>query len=151
MKTFLTRVSRALATLALLACISCGGGRKFYPVRGSVKVNGQPAEGVTVVLYPQDDSGPEPLRPSAGTQADGSFTVSSYLTKDRVLKNGAPAGGYVVTCFWLPANAGSIGAGQEVPDRLHGKYNDPKTSKLRVEVPEHAVELPPFELEVSKK
>lgn len=142
---------RAVLALAVLCCASCGGGKKFYPVRGSVLVNGKPAEGVTVVFSLQNDTDREPLRPSAGTLADGSFEISTYLTKDRAVKVGAPAGSYVVSCFWLPPNAGSMGAGQEVPDRLQGKYINPKNSTLRADVPEHAVELPPFQLEVGKK
>jgi hypothetical protein len=149
---FSTRiVFRAFVGFALLACVSCGGGKKYYPVHGSVLVNGKPAEGVTVVFSMIDDPDPDPARPSAGTKADGSFDLGTYLTKERVVKQGAPAGKYVVTCIWLPPEAGSVGAGQAVPDKLQGKYMDAKTSKLQVEVPEHAVELPPFELEVSSK
>jgi hypothetical protein len=144
------RLSIAVAVTAL-CCSSCGGGKKYYPVHGKVLVNGKPAEGVTVVFSMEDDPDPDPARPTAGTRADGSFELNTYLTKDRVLKPGAPAGTYVVSCFWLPPEAGSVGAGQAVPDKLQGKYMDPKKSKLRVEIPEHATELPPFELEVGKK
>ena len=86
-----------MLALAVLCCTSCGGGRKFYPVHGSVLVNGKPAEGVTVVFCPQNEADPDPVRPSAGTGPDGSFEVTTFLTKDRVLKTGAPAGSYVVT------------------------------------------------------
>jgi hypothetical protein len=137
--------------VAALCCSSCGGGKKYYPVHGKVRVNGEPAEGVTVVFSLQDDPDPEPARPTAGTRADGSFELNTYLPKDRVLKHGAPAGTYVVTCFWLPPDAGSVGAGKGAPDKLQGKYTDPKKSKLRVEIPAHATELPPFELEAGKK
>jgi hypothetical protein len=152
MAVILTRGgARALFALAVLCCTSCGSNKRFYPVRGSVLVNGQPAEGVTLTFSMENDPDPDPLRPTAGTLADGSFEVNTYVTKDRVIKTGAPAGTYVVTCFWLPPNSGSIGAGQAVPDKLKGKYMDAKKSKLRAEVPEHAVELPPFELEIGKK
>ncbi len=145
-----TLVRTGLA-LAALCCASCGGGKRYYPVHGKVLVNGQPAQGVTIIFSMQDDPDPDPVRPSAGTQSDGSFELKTYVTKERVTKPGAPAGKYVVTCFWLPPDAGSIGAGKEVPDKLQGKYMDAKTSKLRAEIAEHAVELPPFELEVGKK
>ena len=144
-------IVRVHLALALLACVSCGGGKTYYPVRGRVLVNGKPAEGVTVTFSMVNDPDPEPARPTAGTGADGSFTLSTYLTKERVLRPGAPAGTYVVTCFWLPPEAANVGAGQAVPDKLRGKYTDPTTSNLRVEIPEHAVELPPFELEVGSK
>lgn len=138
--------------VAALGCCSCGGdGKKYYPVHGAVLVNGKPAEGVTVVFSMLDDPDPEPARPTGGTGTDGSFELNTYLTKERVLKTGAPAGTYVVTCYWLPPEAGNIGSGKEVPDKLHGKYMDPKKSKLRVEIPEHPTDLPPFELEVGRK
>jgi hypothetical protein len=146
-----TRWLSIAVAVAALCCSSCGGGKKYYPVHGTVLVNGQPAEGVTVIFIMQDDPDPEPVRPTAGTRADGSFELNTWLTKERVLKTGAPAGTYVVTCFWLPPGAGNVGAGQEAPDKLQGKYMDPQTSKLRVEIPEHATDLSPFELEVGKK
>src|SRR5581483_6347614 len=142
---------RVPLVLALLACVSCGGGKTYYPVQGSVLVNGKPAEGVTVIFSMIDDPDPEPARPTAGTQADGSFTLGTYLTKERVVKPGAPAGRYVVTCVWLPPEATKVGAGQAVPDKLQGRYVDPKASPLRAEIPEHAVELQPFQLEVGNQ
>jgi hypothetical protein len=142
---------RTMLALAVLCFTSCGGGKRYYPVHGKVLVNGKPAEGVTVIFSMQDDPDPDPARPSAGTRADGSFDLKTYLAKERVAKSGAPAGQYVVTCFWLPPDAGNLGAGKAVPDKLQGKYMDAKTSKLRVQIPEHAVELPPFELEAGKK
>ena len=140
-----------LLGFGLLVCVSCGGGKKYYPVRGSVLVNGKPAEGVTVLFNPVESSEPSPEHPTAGTKADGSFELGTYVTKDRILKAGAPAGTYVVTCIWLPPDAGSMGAGSSVPDKLNWKFVDPKKSKLRVEIPEHAMDLAPFELEVGKK
>src|SRR5205823_6286732 len=81
LKFFSTRiVFRAFVGLALLACVSCGGGKKYYPVHGSVLVNGKPAEGVTVVFSMIDDPDRDPARPSAGTKADGSFDLGTYLT-----------------------------------------------------------------------
>lgn len=151
MQSSIRIVIRAHLALALLACAACGGGKRFYPVHGSVLVNGKPAEGVTVIFSMVDDPDPEPARPTGGTQADGSFKLSTYLTKERVVKTGAPAGKYVVTCFWLPPEAAKVGAGRDVPDKLQGKYMDPKTSNLRADIPESVVELPPFKLEVDNQ
>src|SRR5579884_4077929 len=121
MKSSIRIVVRAHLALALLACVSCGRGKTYYPVKGSVLVNGKPAEGLTVIFSRVNDPDPEPARPTASTQADGSFELSTYLTKERVVKTGAPAGTYVVTCFWLPPEAANAGAGTAVPDKQQGK------------------------------
>jgi hypothetical protein len=133
-----------------LCCSSCGGGKDYYPVRGRVLVNGKPAEGITVVLTPQGDHNPAPEQPAGGTRADGSFELRTYVAKDRASYAGAPAGTYVVTCVWYPPDMGSQpGLMTALPDKLGGKYANPATSPLRVTIPPHAVELPPFELEAN--
>jgi hypothetical protein len=141
-----------LATTALAAfcCSSCGGGKKFYPVHGHVFVNGKPAEGVMIVLHPVDDPDPKPVQPTARVQADGSFELKSFLVDRRVLKDGAPAGKYLVSCIWLPADLSGYGP-ESAPDRLQGRYSNPKASDLRAEVHEGPTELPPFELKVQPK
>src|SRR5438045_8569064 len=89
-----------MLVLATLCCVSCGGGKPCYPVRGKVLVNGKAAEGVTVVFHPTGDADADAVQPSAVVGADGSFTLHSYFVKDRALKNGAQAGKYRVTCVW---------------------------------------------------
>jgi hypothetical protein len=131
--------------LAALCCSSCARGKKFYPVHGRVFANGKPAEGVLIVLHPEDDPDPKPVQPSATVQADGSFELKSYLVDQRVVKDGAPAGKYLVTCIWWPADRSKYGP-ESMPDKLHNKYSSPKTSGLQAEVPEGPTELPTFEL-----
>src|SRR5262249_26577163 len=96
-------VMRSLAAMVIaFCCSSCQDGKRLYPVRGHVFVNGKPADGLRIVFHPQDDSDSNALRPSATVLPDGSFTLRSYLVKERVLKEGAPAGQYQVTCVWYP-------------------------------------------------
>lgn len=136
----------------MLASASCGGGKRFYPVRGSVLVNGQPAEGVTVVFHPQADPDREPAQPTAIVAADGSFELRTWLVDKRVLKDGAPAGRYQVTCIWYPPDLQRfLNAGAPLPDKLNGKYAVPKQSGLEATIPEQATELAAFKLEVAKK
>jgi hypothetical protein len=145
-------VSLAAMALAALCLSSCQGGKRYYPVRGHVLVNGKPAEGVSVVFYPVDDPDPKPVMPSAIVQADGSFELKSYVVQDRVLKDGAPAGHYQVTCVWYPPDLQKyVNAMMPLPDKLQGRYSDPKTSGLRADVPEQSTELPPFELKAQSK
>ncbi len=136
--------------LLLTGVLSCQGGKRFYPVRGHVFADGKPAEGVTIVFHPLDDPDPQPVQPSAVVQADGSFVLRSYVVQQRALKEGAPAGKYAVTCVWYPADLQNYLGRENLPDQLHGKYADPKSSVLRAEIPEAGTELPPFEVKVSR-
>ena len=65
--------------LAALCCAACGQGKKYYPVHGHVFVNGKPAEGVSIVLFPLDDSDPKPVQPSAIVQAAGGRCVERVM------------------------------------------------------------------------
>lgn len=150
LKSFSTRhVSFAVVGVLVLSCTACQG-KKFYPVHGSVLVNGQPGKGITIVFHPQGDANTRAVMPQATTGDDGSFELRSWLVDQRITKDGAPPGNYVVTCIWLPENYTGMGIGN-LPDRLHGKYSTIETSKLQATIPEKPTELPPFELEAPKK
>jgi hypothetical protein len=120
----------------------CGCARStrkpVFPVRGKVFLDGKPAAGATVFFYPAE-ADPEALAPYGVTDASGSFSLTTYLTFD-----GAPAGDYVVTvrCPGAPQRPGD----EQGPDRLRGRYADPKTSALRATVERRPTEVPPFEL-----
>jgi hypothetical protein len=129
---------RALPALALLAA-ACGGpdGPKPYPVKGVVKVNGEPAAGAMVAFYattPFDKT----IIPTAVTEEDGSFTLTTYAPKD-----GAPAAEYEVAVTWPESRSGwRVGE-----DRLRKAFADPKTSGLRARVEAKSDnDLPLFEL-----
>jgi len=147
----LRRSPLVLLVLATLCCVSCSSGTPCYPVRGKVFVNGKAAEGVTVVFHPIDDPDPNPVQPSAVVSADGSFALRSYFVKDRVLKDGAPAGKYRVTCVWYPADLQKYLAQEKLPDKLNGRFANPKTTELKAEVLEKDNELPTFQLTVPEK
>src|SRR5437016_1941611 len=86
-----------LATAVAAACLaSCARNprKPVFPVRGQVTVDGKPAAGATVFFYPVE-SDPDAIAPYGVTDANGSFTLTTYLTFD-----GAPAGEYVVTVRW---------------------------------------------------
>jgi hypothetical protein len=139
------------ATLVLLCCCACGG-QRFYPVHGRVLVNGKPANGVKITFHPLESKaeGP-PVLPTAVVQADGTFSLQTFLVDQRTLKEGAPAGHYQVSCVWYPEDLMKY-LGQEIlPDKLQGKYANPKSSGLRAEVTAGPTELPPYNLTVDKK
>jgi hypothetical protein len=140
-----------MLALAGLLCASCKGGTPCYAVRGKVLVNAKAAEGVTVVFHPTNAGDADPVQPSAVVQADGSFTLKTYFVKDRVLKDGAPAGKYRVTCVWYPADLQKYLAQEKLPDKLQGRYADPKTSDLSADVLEQDNDLSPFNLKIPEK
>ena len=94
---------------------------------------------------------PKPVQPSAIVRADGSFELRSYLVQERVVKEGAPAGQYLVTCTWYPPDLEKYLGMEKLPDKLLGKYADPKSSGLRADVPGAPTELPPFQLKTQPK
>lgn len=108
----------------------------LYPVRGKVLFNGQPAVGAEVRLHPVSPSEAAKFYPAAKVEADGSFALTTYENKD-----GAPPGEYAVTIRWDEASSREEATW---PDRLKGRYADPKKSAWRVRVREGANDLEPF-------
>jgi hypothetical protein len=108
-------------------------------VTGSVFFHGRPAEGVRVAFHPSRTPGDRGLTPQGLTGADGSFHLTSYTAGD-----GAPAGDYVVTLYWpVPGPDDDV---HVHPDRLGGRYADPRTTPLLATVPARAVVLDRFDL-----
>ncbi len=127
--------------LAAVACVSCAGGQKVYPVRGQVLFQGKPAAGATVVFHPvsADPKAVErPPTPTGTVQPDGSFTLSTYPYGD-----GAPPGEYKVAVVWLDREKAVEGS---VPNRLPAKYASPQDSGLTATVNAGPTELQPFQL-----
>ena len=94
-KTF-QRAGCLLAAGALVM-LAAGCGKKgpvLYPVKGVVRINGEPAKDVNVMFTPVGplEGVTEPLSPAGVTGEDGSFRLMSFKPGD-----GAPAGEYRVT------------------------------------------------------
>lgn len=132
-----------VATMAALAlvCSSCGDANKLYPVSGKVTYKGAPAVGATVFLQRQ---GADPLNEQTImgiVQENGSFTLVCGPQGQ-----GAPPGEYAVLIEWKRHANRAKGLAQKAPDRLKGRYADPKRPRLRAVVKPGANDLPPFEL-----
>src|SRR5436309_2392012 len=130
------------AILGALFLTSCGKSdrRPVYAVQGKILYRGKPPAGAFVTFHPRDDSDPGAPRPTAQVETDGTFRLSTYLSAD-----GAPAGRYAVTLLW-PSAERQIDSENAGPDRLQGKYSDPKTTPLQAEVKEGTNDLEPFQL-----
>lgn len=128
-------------SVVVLLGTSCGGsGPKLYPVRGSVIVNGQPAEGATVILEPATDDG-STNRPTGVVTTDGSFTLQSPPHGE-----GVAAGEYLVLISWFPPDARQSANPR---NKLPAKYSDRAATPLpKVTVTAGDNALPPFQLTV---
>ena len=145
-KTSLRAGGLLLAAGALVTLASgCGGhkGPRLYPVKGVVRINGEPAKGVNVMFTPvaPPEGGATPLSPAAVTGEDGSFRLMSFKPGD-----GAPAGEYRVTVIYPMHRYNKHLSGI---DRLKGKFANPKTSGLTAKVEPKRNDLPPFDLKAN--
>lgn len=140
-----SRRAAGYLVLGLLAWLGpgCAKGppRPIYPVRGQFLFEGRPMAGAFIVFHPLDDADPRAVRPRAHADAEGRFVLTTYSTGD-----GAPAGDYAVTVQWPVARPGGGDHEDDPPDRLRGRYSDPKTSGLKARVEAKANDLPPFQL-----
>jgi hypothetical protein len=113
-----------------LALAGCGRLRldrpETYPVRGRLLVADKPAAGAWVQLNPTSDPGLFGLCPHGIVDVDGSFELTTYNTGD-----GAPAGSYGLTVKWPSRSRPNR---EEGPDRLRGRYSDPRRPLKQVQV-----------------
>jgi len=104
--------------------------KPVYPVRGKVfDKNNKPAIGALVIFHPVDMSDPDSAKPLAHVGEKGDFALTTYEKND-----GGPEGEYIITIQWRQPTANPFGANKEGHDRLQGKFNEPKTSKLRFKI-----------------
>lgn len=133
------RWTSGFCSLVLLLMVSAGcgeSGPSLIPVKGSVTVDGQPAEGVVLLFHGGNSVS------SASSDASGAFSVVTNA------EPGMPAGSYKVTASWpekVEATS-SMGETPDAPDRLGSKYLIRDQSKISVEVTDSTTELPVIEL-----
>lgn len=134
------------ATLLVFSMLcSCGkeddGRKQTYAVTGQVLVDGEPPDSpIAVKCHPvggMDET--NPTISSAFTGDDGRFEISTYESGD-----GIPEGEYILTFYWGKRNLISNSYGG--PDKLKGKYKDPKKSPIKVEVNGEEQDLGQIEL-----
>ena len=73
---------QSLALAAVLAAAGCGGGSGPVPVRGVVKLDGQPVANAAVVFVPQTPGGREAY---GSTDANGAFRLTTTKPDDGAL------------------------------------------------------------------
>ncbi|MGA2619741.1 MAG: hypothetical protein ABSF26_19185 [Thermoguttaceae bacterium] len=141
------------ATLALGVCLMLSGcGSKpadrpaVHPVGGKLLVAGRPAANAEVVLYPIQGQGLSAVRPHATVEADGSYHLTTFATRD-----GAPAGNFAVTVVWPGPPGKNQGEDESGPDRLGRAYADPKKPPASVHIETETSELATIDLKPAEE
>ena len=132
----------ALLSMIISVLAGCGGKSDrvpIYPVRGKVVFAAPTPARAMVVFHPVGNSAPNIPRPFATLEKDGSFELSTYVSKD-----GAPEGEYVVTLTWeLPAKGGDDD--DSGPDLLRNTvYANPAKTPLKATIKPGRNELDAF-------
>ncbi|MBX3439216.1 MAG: hypothetical protein KF861_17125 [Planctomycetaceae bacterium] len=146
---FSPRSSSAAAALCgsflTLMMAGCGGSapppwETVYPATGVVTYRGKPVANADIVLFPQDETFPDTVRPRAKSTEDGTFSVWTWQRGD-----GAPAGNYKATIVHneIVISNGAMGA---KPNDLPRKYSQPDTTDLIVRIDPESNQIPPLEL-----
>jgi len=119
--------------------------KQLVPVRGTMTFQGQPVAGAVLAFHPADGS---PNADNSWTSAvidpDGRFEVKTSVSRE--MGHGAVPGDYIVAVSWtkpLQPNSSDSDLG---PELLPRKYQDPKSSPLRITVEDDSNELPQIEL-----
>jgi hypothetical protein len=149
----------AIAFCSLTLAASCGrskampeikGKLPVFPVQGKLTFNRQPVPGADLMFYPVGGfpQGSSSILPRARTNEDGEFGVSTYGVTD-----GAPVGKYRVTASWKMAGDGRVSREQQddSDEKLPEIYQNPKVTRLRVEVKEGEENVPTFEITDQKQ
>lgn len=139
-------VRLTLLMLVYVVSLGCGVPEPVGPVaqtvHGSVVYQGKPASGFRVTFYPQFDIGERQFAPSANTDGEGKFTLTSYKAGD-----GAPAGKYAVAIEWpQEIDTGDEYDAKPTVDRLKGRFADPAKSTWHVDVRDGENRLEPFQI-----
>ena len=134
--------SFVLAGICCIFAIGCGDREQVpvYPVHGQVLLNGKPVADAIVSFHPQE-GGMSGTFPSAHTDADGRFAMTTYETGD-----GAAQGSYSISivCFKVrPLKRGQEGRAENI---LPQRYASPEASGLTATVSPGTNDLPPIKL-----
>jgi len=129
-----------LVAVMLVGCSEKPVWEVAYPATGVLTYKGRPVPNADIVLFPEDSTWPETVRPRARTKEDGTFEIWTYEPGD-----GAPAGTYRATL--VRAEVGiSKGAVVAKPNDLPKKYERPDTSNVRVAIVRGESRLPAISL-----
>lgn len=128
------------ATVGLSGCSEQPTWQVPHPATGTLTFRGKPVANADIVLFPEDPTWPETVRPRARTNDDGSFEIWTWEQGD-----GAPAGSYKVTAVHYEV-AISKDAVVAKPNDLPPKYERHQTTDLSITIVPGQNQLPAFSL-----
>lgn len=130
-----------LCFLIAVTIIGCGpSGPKIYPVKGSVKVAGKPANAALVFMHREGRNALTDPVPYGTCSEEGVFEIETPN-----VGKGASEGNYKLTVYWPDMSKPEDGNGQR-PDALNGAYERVEQSKITFQVKAGPNEVPALEL-----
>src|SRR5262245_39277093 len=124
---------RRLSLFAFLVLLAgCGKSEKLHDVSGKVLLDDQPLPMGTVTFVPDKSKGNNAKASCVGAvQADGTYSLGYEG------KSGVPAGWYKVgvSASGMPTTMPEMGKPMPVAPKIAGKYANPETSGISIEVP----------------
>lgn len=138
--------SAGLTVIVAMLAIGCAADENVletYPVSGQVTYKGKPATGARVIFFFASGQMQEQVLPTpqATADEDGNFRVSCFGDED-----GAPAGDYRIAIVWREDPSRKVRGDYRPPDRLKGRYGNPRRSGLTATVVEGKNILPTIQL-----
>lgn len=94
---------------------------EVHPVHGKLTIGGKPAAGAYIALHARNNPAIEKYHPYRVADKDGIFRLSTFYQGD-----GAPVGEFAVTVIWPTPPKPGDDEDEEGPDRLKGRYANPK-------------------------
>lgn len=124
--------------LALVVFSGCSKKKVLVPVEGTLTLNGEAAEGVTLCFIPMDET--VGVAAGATTDSSGHFTVTTGNDP------GCALGDYKVTAYQLEITGESVTTIKSV-NHFPKQYADPETSGLTATVSKN---MEPLKFDLSK-
>ena len=145
-RRLIRRWMKVVVAILVVGTVSVAGAR-FWPstfvppvpvvkASGSVEIDGKPAAGAILKLYPVDSKVRLPSQPQALADDSGRFVLSTFQRND-----GAPAGEYIATVTWRPDVTTKDGRTERGPNVVPVRFTKPDSSTLRVIVPREGGEV----------
>ena len=136
-------ICSAIAVLLFaLGCSSEESGPACFPVRGEVRLDGEPLGEAMILFHPVDKNSPTAVKPLANSDLDGRFEMTTFQRHD-----GAPPGEYAITVELRALRPDGDEMIRDGRNLLPGHYRDPARSGFKFMVKNEPNEVPVINLQ----